>query len=146
LFVRIRIKTAELENQLESNTGQKHMNEAEQAIDTEWHWQRKAQTSLQLPNCYMWLIAVGTLDILFTTIILSLGGSEANPIAAAVITAHGLPGMVVFKYLSIGLIVLCCEYVARTRIQTARRLALLVVAISAAPVIWSSGLLVTIAV
>jgi hypothetical protein len=122
------------------------MNDAEQAVGTTWRWQCKGRTELHLPNCYIWLITVGTLDIFFTTIILSLGGSEANPIAAAVITAHGLPGMVLFKYVSIGLIVLGCEYIARTRVHTARHLALLVVAISAAPVIWSSGLLVTIAV
>ena len=122
------------------------MNEAEQAIDTAWRWRGKAQTQLRLPNCYVWLIAVGTLDILFTTIILSLGGSEANPIAAAVITAYGLPGMVVFKYFAMALLIFGCEYVACTRIHTARRLALLVVAISAAPVVWSSGLLLTIAV
>lgn len=122
------------------------MDEAAQAINTSSCWRARAQTPLRLPRCCGWLIAVGTLDILFTAVILSLGGAEANPIAASVIKAYGLQGMVVFKYFVIALLISGCEFVARQRIETARRLGLVVVAISAAPVVWSTGLLVTISV
>ena len=120
------------------------MNGSEQTRDIAWRWQSEASIDLRLPNCCSWIIAVGTLDILLTTIILSLGGSEANPIAAAVITAYGLPGMVVYKYCCVAFVIFGCEFVARTLMDTARRLAALVIAISLAPVVWSSGLLLTI--
>jgi hypothetical protein len=112
------------------------MYKPEKLLDTAWSGQRETQTSLRLPSCHLWIIAVGTLDILITMIILSLGGFEANPIAAAIIADYGLAGMVVYKYFCIALLIFGCEFVARTRIDTARRLAMLVVAISAAPVVW----------
>ncbi|MEM9386632.1 MAG: DUF5658 family protein [Pseudomonadota bacterium] len=118
------------------------MTEVQQEIRTVGRPQLKASTRLRLPIAYACLIAVGTFDILFTTIILSLGGAEANPIAAAVIEQYGLAGLVAFKYLVIAVVILGCEFVASARIETARRLALVVVAITAAPVVWSTGLLI----
>lgn len=109
-----------------------------QSPEIAWDGQSEIQTKLRLPYCHAWIIAVGTLDILVTTIILSLGGAEANPIAAAILAVYGISGMVVYKYVCILLLIIGCEVVARSRIDTAQRLAMLVVAISAAPVVWGS--------
>ena len=102
-------------------------------------------TEIRMPTSCWWIIIAGTLDILLTTVMLSLGGSEANPIAAAVIESYGLIGMVVYKYFVVGLVIFGCEYVYRYQVNTARRLAGILIAIHFAPVLWSSGLLISMA-
>lgn len=90
---------------------------------------------MRFPVEYLALVAVSALDILFTTLILALGGREVNPIADWILTVAGLPGIVLFKFAAVALVVCICEYIARPRPVTARRLARLAVAISAVPVV-----------
>ncbi len=113
--------------------------------NSQWTWPAATFTELRLPSYYGWIILAGTLDILLTTVVLSLGGSEANPIASAIIYTCGLSGMVAYKYFIVGLVILGCEIVARTRMSAARRLAQILIVIHFTPVIWSSGLLLIIA-
>jgi hypothetical protein len=104
-------------------------------------WQALGSRTLRFPSLYAAIIVASSLDILLTAILLALGGQEANPLANAILQAHGFPGMVVFKYLVVGLVILACEFVADRDLRTARGLAVTLIAIKASPVVWSSGLL-----
>lgn len=86
------------------------------------------------PGLYPWYVLVASLDILFTWQILQMGGHEVNVIAARVIDVAGLPGMTVFKFASVILVVGICEYVGRRRAEIGRRLAGCAVGISCVPI------------
>ena len=92
---------------------------------------------------YIWIIIGATLDILFTGIILAKGGQEVNPLANAILTNHGFAGMVVFKYIVVFIILLSCEFVTRHNTRKGHRLIIALIAIHFAPVLWSTGLLIT---
>jgi hypothetical protein len=96
---------------------------------------------LRFPSLYAAIIVAGTLDVWLTGVLLALGGQEANPLANAALQAHGFGGMVLFKYLAVGLVILACEFVASRDRRTARNLALVLIAIHAAPLPWSAALL-----
>ena len=89
------------------------------------------------PNLYLAFILLGAFDILLTTVILSLGGSEVNVIAQRAMDIAGLHGLVSLKFASVIAVVLICEALARRgdRARAAsRRLAEWAVAISTIPV------------
>jgi hypothetical protein len=100
-----------------------------------------ALRALRFPSLYAAIIVAGTLDVWLTGVLLALGGQEANPLANAALQAHGFGGMVLFKYLAVGLVILACEFVASRDRRTARNLALVLIAIHAAPLPWSAALL-----
>jgi hypothetical protein len=75
------------------------------------------------PALYRWLLALAALDVLVTSLVLALGGTEANALAAAVIDRAGVPGMVALKVFSIGAVIGVCEYVGRRRPSAGHRLA-----------------------
>jgi hypothetical protein len=81
---------------------------------------RRRGTYAQL---YRWLVLLALLDILFTTIVLSFGGAEANALARAVIDLAGLPGMIFLKIVSVTTVLAVCEVVGRRRHCTGRLLA-----------------------
>ena len=101
------------------------------------------QWNLRFPTLYGAIVAAGSLDIWLTGILLALGGREANPLAAAVLDTYGFTGMVVFKYLVVATLILACEFVASRDRRKARGLALVLVALHAAPLPWSAGLIAT---
>ncbi|MEM9347609.1 MAG: DUF5658 family protein [Planctomycetota bacterium] len=92
-------------------------------------------------SAYIWIIIGASLDILFTGIILAKGGQEANPIANAVLITFGFTGMVAFKYMTVLLILVGCEFVSRHSARKGRRLAITLIVIHFAPVFWSTYLL-----
>jgi hypothetical protein len=104
---------------------------------------RQAPTSrsLRFPALYGAIIIASSLDVLLTGILLALGGEEANPLADAILRAHGFSGMVVFKYLVVGWVILSCEFVADRNHRKGQTLAVALVTIKASPVVWSGGLL-----
>lgn len=81
------------------------------------------------------------MDIMLTWVILSIGGSEVNPIADGVIQAWGLPGAIGFKFGLTLLVIIVCEVVGRARDGLGKGLAQLAVIVSALPVVYSLGLL-----
>ncbi|MEM1210687.1 MAG: DUF5658 family protein [Planctomycetota bacterium] len=91
---------------------------------------------------YVWVIVGATLDVLLTGVVLAVGGREVNPIAHAVLAAHGFTGMVIFKYVAVFCVLLGCEFVTRYNPRTGRRLCAALIAIHFAPVVWSTGLLI----
>lgn len=92
------------------------------------------------PNCYVWCLFLGALDVMLTYLILhpaafETRGMEVNLIASWVIDRFGVSGMVALKFFSVIVVVLICEFVGRRRYETARRLAEWAVAINSIPVI-----------
>ena len=107
------------------------------AVATERPATELAPRQLLLPMHYLALIAVSALDLIFTHVVLSLGGFEANPIALAVLRAAEFNGLIVYKFTLMTAVILICEFIGRHARPTARRLATWAVAISALPVLWS---------
>ena len=97
------------------------------------------------PDRYLWLVFLSALDVMLTRVILFLGGSEVNPDADAIIANWGMPGLSVFKFLIIAFVIVACEYIGRISRRQGRRLAIIGVCIAAFPVLWSSGLLLNMA-
>jgi uncharacterized membrane protein len=90
------------------------------------------------PQHYVWFVFVSSLDIMFTWLILHYGeerAQEVNPVADAVIAVRGLPGLVVFKFLCVVVVVLVCEIVGRIRHKTGLWLAWLAVILAMVPVL-----------
>lgn len=102
-------------------------------------WLRLPQ--MRYPNEYVWFLLFSSMDIMLTWVILSLGGSEVNPIAAAVIDGWGLPGAICFKFSLILMVILICEIISRGKHRVGRNLAQLAVVVSAIPVVYSMSLL-----
>ena len=96
---------------------------------------------LRYPSAYLWLVLLSALDVMLTWTIFYAGGTEANPIAEAVIDQWGLNGMIVYKFALIGVFILICEGVGTLRDTTGRMLSRLSIAIAAVPVVWSLILL-----
>ncbi|MFG0329152.1 MAG: DUF5658 family protein [Phycisphaerales bacterium] len=103
------------------------------------------QPPLRYQQFYLWLVTVSALDVMFTWIILALGGSELNPVADAVIVHWGLNGMIAFKFALTLLVIVLCEIVGRAKDATGRRLAGVCAAIASIPVVVGMTLLMTAA-
>lgn len=97
------------------------------------------------PDLYTWYVFVAALDILFTWRILRAGGTEVNVLADWIIDRHDVPGMVLFKFLTVVLVVLICEVIGRRRYKTGVKLARWAVALSAFPVVVGAAHLLRIA-
>lgn len=96
---------------------------------------------MRFQELYVWLIFVGSLDIMLTWVILRNGGEEVNPVANLIIEAWGLNGAIAFKYALTLFVIVSCEAIARVRPITARLLIWFGVLISSFPPIWSIVLL-----
>jgi hypothetical protein len=90
---------------------------------------------VRYPNHYVWLVFLSALDIMFTRVVLHVGGTEANPLAMLVISRWGLPGMVIFKFLLVSVVILLCETVGRRDDQAGRRLCEFGIVITCVPVL-----------
>ena len=97
------------------------------------------------PDRYLWLVFLSALDLMLTRVILFLGGAEVNPLAERVIDLWGMPGLSMFKFLIVAFVIVACEYVGRISLKQGRRLAIIGVCIAAFPVVWSSWLLLGMA-
>ncbi|MFO0827925.1 MAG: DUF5658 family protein [Phycisphaerales bacterium] len=91
---------------------------------------------------YVWLIFFASLDIMLTWAILRRGGEEVNPMARLIIEWWGLNGAIAFKFALMLFVIVSCEIAGRRRDRAGLMLARTAVAISAAPVVYSLGLLV----
>ena len=66
---------------------------------------------------------------------------ESNPLARYLLYGWGVQGMIVFKFLLVAFITLTCHYIARTRLDVARRVLRFGVLAVSAVVVYSLGLL-----
>lgn len=105
------------------------------------HGRWGAATAMRYPNAYVWLMFVSALDVMLTWRILETGGTEVNPLAAAVIESWGLPGAIAFKFSLMVFVIVVCEVAGRSRDFLGRGLAYLAVAVSSIPVMYSLSLL-----
>lgn len=103
--------------------------------------QAQAREPVLYPDVYCWILLGATLDILVTTCILGLGGSEANPIALAVLDFGGLPAMTGYKLALMTLVIVVCEAVGRRDGRCGGRLARFAVAANALPVVYGAALI-----
>lgn len=88
------------------------------------------------PNAYAWYVLVCVLDLCLTyTVIFRLGGREVNGLAQFALESGGFWGLIALKVLTMIVVIMACESIARERNAAARRLAEWAVAISAIPVI-----------
>lgn len=86
-------------------------------------------------NLYCWLVLLGTLDVILTTIVLHFGGAEINPIAAAMVRLAGHWGLIALKFPMVIVVVVICEFIAARRESLSNRLASWGVGISTVPLV-----------
>lgn len=94
--------------------------------------------SLRLPKHHIWLFFAAVCDVLFTLLVLRSGGIELNPLANAVLDLGGFPAMTVFKVLCLVALVVACEWIARSRFDTAHRLEIGVVGLWFMPPVFAA--------
>lgn len=102
-------------------------------------WVRELE--VRYPDEYAWFVLVSSMDLMFTWLILQLGGSEVNPLANWVYMQLGFNGLVMLKFAVVIVVVLICEVLARLQERTGRTLARVSIAISAFPSVWAVSLL-----
>lgn len=83
---------------------------------------------------YVAIAIVALTDVVLTTRILQLGGVELNHIANAVLQQMGVVGLAMLKLLSVLVVILCCQLIARRDDRKAARLAEWGVALNFFPV------------
>ncbi len=87
------------------------------------------------PRLYPLYVAVATLDVLLTWLILStFNGVELNPIAAGVINSGGMTAATFYKFATVMFVLWACEFVGRRKALAGRRLAMYAVALNCVPV------------
>ena len=87
------------------------------------------------PNMYVWFIGVSVMDLILTWCILLMGGYEVNYLAHAVIGAWQLPGLLLYKFCLVMLVIVCCEEIGRRQPPTGRALVRVGVAMTCVPVV-----------
>ncbi len=87
------------------------------------------------PAHYACFIALSSLDLLFTWLILCAGGEEENAVANWIIENYNLPGLVLYKFFLVVAVVIICETVGRRRFPTGLRLVRWAVILTAFPVL-----------
>ncbi len=87
------------------------------------------------PRIYPWFVLMATMDVLLTwQIIAGMGGIELNPLAASLISSHGMQAAAFYKFATVAFVLVACEVVGRQRIPVGRRLACAAVGINCIPV------------
>ena len=84
---------------------------------------------------YVWFISVSVMDLILTWCILLMGGYEVNYLAHAVIGAWQLPGLLLYKFCLVMLVIVCCEEIGRRQPPTGRALLRVGVAMTCVPVV-----------
>ncbi len=87
------------------------------------------------PKHYVWYVFTSTLDLILTWIILHVGGSEVNALANWVIQQFDLPGVVIFKYSLVLLVITICEIVGRNEWRRGKHLCEWAVGLTFIPVV-----------
>ena len=101
------------------------------------------RAAMRYENIYVWLIFIAALDIMLTWVVLYHGGREANVLAATILDHFGLPGMVVFKFALVLVVIAVCEAIGQRSALTGLTFARWAVALSCVPVVVGFTLLLT---
>jgi hypothetical protein len=106
----------------------------------------RPKRSVLYPNAYVWFVFLAALDVVLTYLILhpvlffrdfdmtESRGSEVNALANWIIERWDVPGMVVFKFALVVIVIVLCEIIGRRKDQTGRRLAEWAIALTVIPV------------
>ena len=86
------------------------------------------------PKMYVAYIALAALDVVLTTLILTLDGIEVNPLANWVHVHGGHLGLTFFKFATVAFVLVACEIVERHRTKLGSNLAEWAIAINTIPV------------
>lgn len=86
---------------------------------------------------YPWYILGASLDLVVTWFILFRGGIELNAIADWVIKRGGLPGLLLYKFATVVIVVVICEAIGSMKDRLGRGLAWFAVVVSFFPVIYA---------
>ena len=90
------------------------------------HWRDRlaefGSKPLPLEDATCMFILVNVLDIFATRILLSIGGSEANPVAQLFLERWGFHGMIVFKMAMIAFFCVATQWIGQFNLQKAKRL------------------------
>ena len=76
------------------------------------------------PHLHRWFLALAAIDVALTSIVLCLGGQEANVVPRAVLGYAGLGGMILLKTACVALTLLACEAAGRRSEPVGRGIAL----------------------
>ena len=87
------------------------------------------------PQAYVWFIFVSAMDLMMTWVVLYFGGREVNVLADYILDRWALPGMVVYKFTLVVIVIFICEIVGQYRPRLGRRLSIFAVVITLVPVI-----------
>lgn len=98
---------------------------------------------VRYPVEYVCLLFVSIMDIVMTRAVITVGGYEANPIAASAFNYAGLWGLIIFKFVLTAFVISACEMVGHRNDRAGRRLSRLGVIISGFPAVWGIILMVT---
>lgn len=101
----------------------------------------KSRPAIRYPDHAVWFVLFSSMDVMLTWVILSVGGSEANPIARLVIDAWGLPGAIAFKFSLTLAVIIICETIGRQRERLGRTIMNIAIGVSVTPVLYSILLL-----
>ena len=96
---------------------------------------------VRYPDLYTWLVFAAALDVMFTYLILYIGGIEVNRLAAGIMQSWGFHGMVVYKFALILFIIVLCEIIGRRDQQWGWRLGAIGITLTFAPVVLAMLLL-----
>lgn len=95
-----------------------------------------ASRPVRYPDHHVWYVLAASLDLMVTNVLINHRGFyEANAIAARIIDLGGFWGLIAFKFATVALVVMICEFIGGKRPETGRQLAQAAIAISALPVL-----------
>lgn len=86
-----------------------------------------------------WLFLAAALDIAVTTVILHLGGTEVNRVAAWALAHLGELGLVLVKVVSLAVVLAACHLIARHSQPLARHILRGAIAVTCVPVVYGLG-------
>jgi len=93
------------------------------------------------PNRYVWFVFLSAMDVFMTFIVLQFGGTEANGIANWILERFGLPGMTLFKFAMVTLVISLCEITGRLNERSGRLLVTAGIVVTCIPVTLAFALL-----
>jgi Domain of unknown function (DUF5658) len=93
-------------------------------------------------------VLASALDFLMTWLLLNYQGTgdhiefvESNFVARYFLYSWGFNGLIVFKFATVGMVVVICQFIARRRLQVARRLLQFATVAATTVVVYSAVLL-----
>jgi hypothetical protein len=102
----------------------------------------RERKAVKFPLIYSFVIVAAVLDILLTTMILNMGGTELNPIVAAILEDSGIAGMATFKFGWLAMVLIIVEAIPDVRARTARVVAIFWLVTWSFPPVYAIGQIV----